>query len=216
MWRKLRRMNHMRVTKGHAPPSERPLYAPAAQSSTGMLSAQLALNLHCACVPTTVFADCGQVAVSFGGQVVGRDRVLAKASSGVGRGSRALTRHAHRILIVEDDPDAAETLQVMLSTHGHVVEVAHSVAAARIKLQQPWDVVISNLGLPDGSGLDIALEARSLPKPPAKLIALTGRGAQEDIEATRKAGFDAHLVKPVPPADVAALVEGPLTRDVPS
>jgi len=104
---------------------------------------------------------------------------------------------ALRILVVEDDPDSSEMLAMFLSHHGHEVEVASSLAAGLERLDQPWDVVLSDLGLPDGSGLEMARRARLLPQPPQRVIAFTGYGAAEDVEASCNAGFDEHVVKPV-------------------
>jgi CheY-like chemotaxis protein len=56
---------------------------------------------------------------------------------------------------------------------------------------------MSDIGLPDGSGLEVARRARGLAQRPARLIALTGYGSTSDIDASRQAGFDDHLVKPI-------------------
>jgi PAS domain S-box-containing protein len=109
----------------------------------------------------------------------------------------AAPQTALRILVVEDDPDSSEMLAMFLSHHGHEVEVASSLAEGLARLGEPWDLVVSDLGLPDGSGLEMARQARRLARPPQRLIAFTGYGSLEDIEASRDAGFDDHVVKPI-------------------
>ena len=100
------------------------------------------------------------------------------------------------ILLVEDHPDSAETLQTLLGLEGHAVQVATSVTRAKTLAAQPWDVVISDLGLPDGSGHAVAQFVRAQSWSPKLMIALSGYGTPEDIARSREAGFDAHLIKP--------------------
>ena len=82
------------------------------------------------------------------------------------------------------------------TTNPAKAKTAGSVAAA-IELfeSQPFDLVMSDLGLPDGSGLDLIRQIHARRKVPA--IALTGFGMEEDISRSREAGFDAHLTKPI-------------------
>ena len=100
-----------------------------------------------------------------------------------------------RILIVEDHQSTAETLAQLLRSSGHHVEVAGTVADAMRQSEHELDLVISDLGLPDGSGLDLMrrLKARS----GLKGIALSGYGMEEDIRKSLEAGFDEHLTKPI-------------------
>src|SRR5262249_4605914 len=76
-----------------------------------------------------------------------------RAAAGDGRAAAAV-RRVRRILLVEDDPDSSETLKLILLSEGHEVAVAKTVADALEKGRDGWDVVISDLALPDGSGLD--------------------------------------------------------------
>jgi PAS domain S-box-containing protein len=102
-----------------------------------------------------------------------------------------------RVLIVEDDRDSRDMLSLFLSGEGCDVAVAPTLADGLRKLDYQWDVVLSDIGLPDGSGLEVARQARRLERPPKRLIALTGYGSSDDIKATRDAGFHAHVVKPI-------------------
>lgn len=102
-----------------------------------------------------------------------------------------------QILLVEDHPDTVKIVTWLLQSIGHTVQTAGDIRTGLERLgQQKFDLLISDLGLPDGSGVDLVSEMRrrgyELPA-----IALTGYGQQEDIQRTRAAGFSKHLTKPV-------------------
>jgi signal transduction histidine kinase len=102
-----------------------------------------------------------------------------------------------RLLLVEDHADTAEAMAELLGTLGHEVTVAGSVAGAREATQGrelELDLIISDLGLPDGTGLDLM---RELASHGLRGIALSGYGMDEDIQRSREAGFTYHLTKPV-------------------
>jgi CheY-like chemotaxis protein len=101
-----------------------------------------------------------------------------------------------RVLVIEDDVDTGAMLEHFLRHQDCEVEVAPRLDAALRRLGDGWDVVVSDIGLPDGSGLEIARHARGLVRR-ARLIALSGFGAPADVNASRDAGFDVHLVKPL-------------------
>jgi len=100
-----------------------------------------------------------------------------------------------RILLVEDDPDTAETLADLLRSEGFDIFVATSVAAALERDISEFDLVLSDIGLTDGSGLDLMRQLRARKNVPG--IALSGYASEADIQASQEAGFSAHLVKPV-------------------
>lgn len=102
-----------------------------------------------------------------------------------------------RILLVEDHEDTREVMRQLLQRRGHVVLVARSVATALAVVDdgEQVDLLISDLGLPDGSGLDLMKSIRS--RLPLRAIALSGYGMEEDHRRSREAGFQEHLVKPV-------------------
>jgi signal transduction histidine kinase len=106
------------------------------------------------------------------------------------------------VLLVEDHADSAEALSLSLSSAGYRVIVATSVQSALAHGDEEFDVVVSDLGLPDGSGLEVmrGLQARR----PVPGIALSGFGAASDVQSSRDAGFQRHLVKPV---DLSQLME---------
>lgn len=113
-----------------------------------------------------------------------------------------------RVLIADDNVDAAESLQLWLQMAGHDVHVAHDglSAVATAESVRP-EVVLLDLGMPGMSGFDVARIIRKKPwGREMVLIALTGWGQEEDRRQTTAAGFDHHLTKPVPPDDVEALI----------
>lgn len=113
-----------------------------------------------------------------------------------------------RVLIADDNLDAAESLQLWLQMTGHDVHVAHDghAAVAAAESLQP-EVVLLDLGMPGLSGLEAARAIRQAPwGQKMVLIALTGWGQDEDRRQTREAGFDHHLIKPVSPDEIEALI----------
>ncbi len=103
-----------------------------------------------------------------------------------------------KILLVEDHADTAEAMADLLSLNGHQVSTAGSVAEALILAagtDGAFDFVISDLGLPDGSGLDLMRELSA--RHGLRGIALSGYGMEEDIRQSLEAGFLKHLTKPV-------------------
>ncbi len=104
-----------------------------------------------------------------------------------------------RVLVVDDNHDAAELLALALSRHGFEVRVAHDgPSALRIVSDFAPEFAVLDLGLPVMDGYELAARMREkLRDHPPKLVALTGYGQPADRERTAKAGFSAHLVKPV-------------------
>jgi signal transduction histidine kinase/CheY-like chemotaxis protein len=101
-----------------------------------------------------------------------------------------------RILLVEDHTDTANSLKTLLTRRGYEVSVANNVAGGlKLAETQPFDLVLSDLGLPDASGLDLMRKIREKYSIPG--IALSGYGMEEDIRKCRQAGFHGHLVKPI-------------------
>src|SRR5262245_5120411 len=107
----------------------------------------------------------------------------------------------HEILLVEDNPDALETLRVLLELEGHRVATADTgERAIALAVEQAFTVALIDIGLPDVDGYHVAQQIRSAPAGDRmKLVALTGYGRPEDVRRARESGFDAHLTKPVDP-----------------
>jgi CheY-like chemotaxis protein len=115
-----------------------------------------------------------------------------------------------RVLLVDDNDDAAESLALLLQMSGHEVLMARSGAEAlsiAAREQLKLGVVLLDLGLPDMSGYEVARRLRESPSTRhLRLIATTGYGQESDRRATAEAGFDEHLVKPVNHHDVLRLI----------
>jgi len=114
-----------------------------------------------------------------------------------------------RILVVDDNADAAESLAMLLQLDGHATRVAHDGEAALVAARefQP-DTVFLDIGLPGMNGYEVAQRLRASDRSTMQLIALTGWGAEDDRRRAQAAGFDHHLVKPVDPAQLAPLLAG--------
>jgi signal transduction histidine kinase len=113
-----------------------------------------------------------------------------------------------KVLIIEDQRDAARTLRVLLAKFGHQVEMRHS-GPAGVQAARDWrpDAIICDLGLPEMDGYAVARELRSDPATAsARLIALSGYGQEEDRRRSFEAGFDHHLTKPADPAELHRLL----------
>ncbi|HEV2845251.1 MAG TPA: response regulator, partial [Thermoanaerobaculia bacterium] len=106
---------------------------------------------------------------------------------------------AARILLVEDNLDAAEALGELLRMWGHDVHIAHDGASALRTAQEVRpDVLLLDIGLPGMDGYEVARRLRATPGfEETRLIALTGYGQEADRQRASQAGFDHHLVKPV-------------------
>jgi CheY-like chemotaxis protein/two-component sensor histidine kinase len=108
-----------------------------------------------------------------------------------------------RVLVIEDNADAAESLRAVLRTDHHEVEVVYDGAAGLAKLEDfRADIVLLDIGLPRMDGYMVAHAIRerfALAGRRPKLLALTGYGRDDDRNAALKAGFDGHLAKPVDP-----------------
>jgi PAS domain S-box-containing protein len=113
-----------------------------------------------------------------------------------------------RVMLVEDNRDAAESMQMLLELLGHEVHVAHDGAAALpLALVHRPDVMLVDIGLPGVDGYEVARRVRGEPSLASTvLVAVTGYGRAEDKQRAVAAGFDRHLTKPVEPDALRGLV----------
>jgi CheY-like chemotaxis protein len=114
--------------------------------------------------------------------------------------SLTLTEAANlRILIADDNRDAAEILSLMLEVSGYSTELAHDGhAALKLACDLHPDVVFLDIGMPGMNGYEVAKALRNIPKlADMTLVALTGWGGEQDRALSREAGFNDHLIKPV-------------------
>lgn len=121
----------------------------------------------------------------------------------------------HRILVVDDNVDAAESLAILLQVLGHTTKTAHDglTALDRARAFKP-DTIFLDIGLPKMDGYEVARRLRQDPglHPQPLLVALTGHSQEEDRQRAHAAGFDRHLVKPVEMDQLTATLERPIPR----
>jgi signal transduction histidine kinase len=128
-----------------------------------------------------------------------------------GEGGEAVgTAPKRRILVVDDNVDAAESLALLLRLAGHDVRVAHDGAAALAAVEpDPPDLVFLDIGMPVMNGYDVARRLRErIGMENLVLVAVTGWGQEEDRRRSQEAGFDHHLIKPVEPEALHKLLAG--------
>ena len=115
-------------------------------------------------------------------------------------------RAALKILLVEDNVDTLRVVGRLLRRRDYVVVQADCVAAAlRAADESDFDLVVCDIGLPDGSGLDLIRQLLS--RRPVKAIALSGFGMDEDLRRSEEAGFMAHMTKPVDFSKLEAMIQ---------
>jgi two-component system, sensor histidine kinase len=134
-------------------------------------------------------------------------KLLAQPPANPASGKRAAASSL-RILVVEDNEDAAEAMMLLLTGIGHEVTVVsdgrEAVGVAR--RVQP-EVILLDIGLPGMDGYELARVLRDMPEThAARLIAVSGYGQQKDRARSREAGFDVHLVKPVDPSKLTEAI----------
>ncbi|HMJ06999.1 MAG TPA: PAS domain S-box protein [Chthoniobacterales bacterium] len=110
-----------------------------------------------------------------------------------------------RILLVEDHRDTRRALERLLKHFGYEVATASTVKEALDTFRaQPFDAILSDIGLPDGTGYDVIAEAKRTRE--VKGVALTGYGMAEDVRRSKEAGFDFHITKPVDAAELRTIL----------
>jgi signal transduction histidine kinase/ActR/RegA family two-component response regulator len=111
-----------------------------------------------------------------------------------------------RVLVVEDHVDTASMMARALKMEGHQVQTAHSVAEAlRVAAAETFDVVVSDIGLPDATGYDLMTQIKE--RHGVKGIALSGYGMEDDLQRSNAAGFVEHLIKPVNLSELQAVLQ---------
>jgi CheY-like chemotaxis protein len=110
-----------------------------------------------------------------------------------------------RILLVEDDTDSLEVTRRLLERDGHVVATATCLKTAIDSAGAGFDVLIADIGLPDGTGIELIEHLKT--SGPVKGIALSGYGMRADVESCRAAGFMEHLTKPIKFDDLRSAID---------
>jgi CheY-like chemotaxis protein len=123
------------------------------------------------------------------------------------RFGQAQRPHTLRVLVVEDHPDTLRALEIFLRALGHRPELAQNMQQA-LQLgsdeRQKFDLLLSDIRLPDGDGWELLLKLREQGCAPERAIALSGWSSQEDLMKSKAVGFEAHLIKPLMPAVLEA------------
>jgi PAS domain S-box-containing protein len=126
-------------------------------------------------------------------------------------GAAGMTSGECRVLVVDDNQDMRESLVELLELSGYETrEAGNGATALEVVREFHPTVVLLDIGLPGKDGYQIAREVREMaPEPPIRLIALSGYGRRHDMELSREAGFDHHLVKPVEFDQLLKLIRTP-------
>jgi CheY-like chemotaxis protein len=120
---------------------------------------------------------------------------------------------AKRVLVVDDNIDAADTLAMLLRSLGHQTRVAYDGAAALAMADEfSPEVVLLDIGMPGLNGYEVARQLRSRRQQRIKIVAITGWGTAADRVRSADAGFDVHLVKPVDVTDLRQILINGMTR----
>jgi signal transduction histidine kinase len=111
-----------------------------------------------------------------------------------------------KILLVDDHQDTCAALEKLLVRRGHLVAATHNVRSAmEAAMRNKFDLLISDIALPDGSGMDLMMQLRAVSNVPG--IAISGFGSNGDIERSLQAGFSEHLIKPIKLENLEAAIE---------
>jgi PAS domain S-box-containing protein len=189
------------------------LFEPFAQAEASLERSRGGLGLGLALVRRLVELHGGQVYAHSDGPGAGAEFVIrlpavAPAPEPAPPPPLAPVPAHRRVLVVDDNVDAAETLHDLLTLAGHEVAVAHDGEAAveRARAIRP-EVVFCDIGLPKLDGYGVARAIRADPAArSAYLVALTGYALPDDLRRAAEAGFDEHLAKPPPLAAIEAAV----------
>jgi two-component system CheB/CheR fusion protein len=192
--------------KGISPELLNQIFEPFVQGDSTAVRAGAGLGLGLSIAKTLVDQHGGAIAATSEGEGQGAcfevrlattaERPAPRPSRGVAAGEPGV-RSPVSVLLVEDDADTAEAMRALLSDAGFDVQVAEGVAAADTAFRRHRaDVLVSDIGLPDGSGLEVLSRLRAL-RPNLPGIVLSGYGMEQDVAASRSNGFAEHFIKPV-------------------
>jgi CheY-like chemotaxis protein len=195
------------------------IFEPFVQSDRGLHDSQGALGIGLTLVRSLVEMHGGRVTAHSDGPGKGSELIvrlpalsqeqpLPGATAAATSPPPVGTAPQRRILVVDDNVDAAESLALLLRIEGHEVHVAHDgpAALAAIAADRP-DVVFLDIGMPVMNGYEVAQRLRKMPGlENLLLVAMTGWGQEEDRRRSQEAGFDYHLVKPADPEALRQLL----------
>ncbi len=186
------------------------IFDPFVQGERTLARTEGGLGLGLALVKGIIELHGGSVRVDSGGKGRGAEFVVRLPLAAAATQARSVALRppqngARRVLVVDDNADAAESLAEIARMLGHDVDVANDAATALDKAQaNPFDVVLCDIGLPGMSGYDVARALRASGGAKMQLIAVSGYAQPEDVRRAVEAGFDAHVPKP---ADIEELMK---------
>jgi PAS domain S-box-containing protein len=191
---------------GMAPETLRRIFQPFEQGSAELVRRYGGLGLGLSLSKAFVEAQRGTIAATSPGPGKGSTftvsipavpQPLKEAKPMTPQRQTADVGRSLEILLVEDHDDTARVLSRLLQRLGHRVRIADSVASALTEAEKPFDLLLSDIGLPDGTGNDLVRQLREKRQLNVPAVALTGFGMEDDVIKSREAGFTDHLTKPV-------------------
>jgi PAS domain S-box-containing protein len=199
--------------KGIEPKMLHKIFEPFVQIENTLDRSRGGLGLGLALVKGLVEMHGGSVQAQSAGLGQGAEVIialpLASGQAGSRREQPKAGVHRRRVLLVEDNADAAESLRLLLELNGHEVEVAQDAEEALEKMRQlKPEVIVCDIGLPGGmDGYELARVIRDDKEfSDVYLIAMTGYGTEDDHRQATEAGFDWHLTKPAEPEQIQRLI----------
>jgi signal transduction histidine kinase len=188
-------------------------FEPFAQADRSLARSSGGLGLGLALVKGIVELHGGSAEASSAGLGQGSELVVrlplasGPAAAAEGPWGAAAPAGPRRVLVVDDNVDAALTLADVVALFGHAAEVVHDgpAALAAARARRP-DVVLCDIGLPGMSGYEVAEALRRELGPGVRLVAVSGYARPEDVARAHEAGFDAHVAKPADPAELERLL----------
>jgi PAS domain S-box-containing protein len=200
---------------GIAPDVLPTIFEPFTQAKQTLARSEGGLGLGLALVKGIVDMHGGDVRASSAGEGHGTEFVVtlpfaARRDVGTEDGDVATRTDAlrRRVLVIDDNRDAADTIAELVGMLGHDADVAYDAHGGLAKVSETMpDVVLCDIGLPGMDGYEFARQLRALAgKHPVRLVAVSGYAQPEDVAKALDAGFDAHVAKPPDPDQLAGLL----------
>jgi PAS domain S-box-containing protein len=188
------------------------LFDPFVQGERTLARTEGGLGLGLALVKAIAELHGGTARAASAGKGLGAEFVVRLPLAPPGPAPRArdaagAASAARRVLIVDDNPDAADSLGDLVRMLGHPADVAYDGPSALEKARaHPPALVLCDLGLPGMTGYEVARALRATAAGPMQLVAVSGYAQPADVQRALEAGFDGHLAKPCDPAEIERLL----------